>query len=638
MCKIGWRFPPLAGGQRQGYTNNDIEGYKGQNLIDNFAREICQNSLDAHLENKEDPVKVVFELRKVRRQDFEVFSQYKKCLEGCREYWKDDMDDKLDNFLVRAENTLEKDEIAILVASDFNTKGLSGCHSRKKSSPWEALTGSDGISVKSDKTSAGSYGIGKNAPFACSSLSMVFYNTLTEDGERAFIGVARLATLYDKGEETQRVGRYQVNDDEHRIWNPIYQDDMDPFRDIFTRNISGTDVITVGFSQQEKWLPNVKKAVLKNFFVAIRENRLIVELIDGSEHETLNEDTISEKLAGLENDQEMIYTIQLYEAFTNPQENKTFEVLEPDDVEVRIRADANYKRIIANFRATGMLIKTYYRKILQHYAAVVIIRGEELGKLLRDTEPARHDEWDYTRIDNVERKKKARTAIMTIREKVFNLLKSQFEVDIKKTVDPEGVGKFLPDEADGMEDQTEGSDILKPKIKIGKIRTDVIPQGKTMRNAIRGEGTENPGEVRNKTRRPNPTRKKPPIPVDIDPDNPNPQSGATPGKGSKIVITPSYSALRAVPVKSERGLYRIVIKPNEDYNNLFVECFAEGEDGRPDPLEMTSFTNDGTSVRVSEGKAGPVKVKANTPAILFATFRRHEKMKLRLRLTAEVKK
>ena len=44
MTTIGWRFPPLSGGTRQGYTNNDIEVFKGNELIDNLAREICQNS------------------------------------------------------------------------------------------------------------------------------------------------------------------------------------------------------------------------------------------------------------------------------------------------------------------------------------------------------------------------------------------------------------------------------------------------------------------------------------------------------------------------------------------------------------------------------------------------------------------
>lgn len=644
MIKIGWRFPPLSGGTRQGYTNNDIEVFKGQELIDNLAREICQNSLDAHLENEDAPVRVVFELRKVHRQDYDVFSQYAKCLKGCRGYWEDDMDAKLEKFVVNAENTLLEEDIPILVASDYNTKGLSGSHSRKKSSSWEALTGSDGISVKSDEASAGSYGIGKNAPFACSSLSMVFYNTLAEDGESAFIGVARLATLLDDDDEpTQRVGRYQVNDNENRIWNPIYPEDENTFRDSFLRTESGTDVIIVGFSQSSHWLPNVMKAVLKNFFVAISENKLIVELKDGLEHVVINADSISQMFSDLEDDAEMVSASQLYKAFTTPSVKETFEVFEPDDVEVYIKADASYRRTIANFRATGMLVGTYYRRIFQHYAAVVVIRGQKLGELLKDTEPPRHNRWDHKQIEasDRERRKDAKHAIETIEAYVLSLLKSQFEVVTEKTVDAAGVGEYIPDDLDGMGGQSEGDDILKVKIKIGKIRTNKTPQGTTTQVAVQEEGTEEPGEVRNHTRHPNPTptpKPKPPVPVDPNPDDPDPKPGATPGKGLKTVITPNLTAQRAFPISSSQGLYKIVIKPAEDYNNMFVECFVVGEDGRSDPLEMETFTHDGKSVRVSGGKAGPVQVKADTPAVFFATFQRKEKMKLSLHLTEVVKK
>lgn len=74
MTQVGWRFPPLSGGTRQGYTNNDIEVFKGQELIDNLAREICQNSLDARIEGTDTPVRVVFELRQISRSGYDVFS------------------------------------------------------------------------------------------------------------------------------------------------------------------------------------------------------------------------------------------------------------------------------------------------------------------------------------------------------------------------------------------------------------------------------------------------------------------------------------------------------------------------------------------------------------------------------------
>lgn len=134
MAQVGWRFPPLSGGTRQGYTNNDIEVFKGQELIDNLAREICQNSLDAHIEGTDTPVRVVFELRQMPRAGYDVFSQYSVCLDGCRKYWKSEMDAKLSRFVSGAEATLTEDNIPVLIASDYNTKGLSGSHSGKLSS------------------------------------------------------------------------------------------------------------------------------------------------------------------------------------------------------------------------------------------------------------------------------------------------------------------------------------------------------------------------------------------------------------------------------------------------------------------------------------------------------------------------
>lgn len=648
MTQIGWRFPPLSGGTRQGYTNNDIEVFKGQELIDNLAREICQNSLDAHLENTGTPVNVVFELRQVSTAQYDVFSQYGECLKGCRNYWGNEMDTKLSRFVTGAETTLQQETIPVLIASDYHTKGLSGSHSGKLSSSWEALTGSDGVSVKSDENSAGSYGIGKNAPFACSSLSMVFYNTLAEDNESAFIGVARLATLMNSdGKPTQRVGKYQNNDEENEIWKPIFDTDANAFRDCFIRTERGTDVIIVGFTQFDYWVKNVTKAILKNFFVAISEGRLIVELKDSTEHCVINSDTLSQVFSDLSDDQEMVATAQLYKAFTSPDCKKSLEVLETDDVEIYIKSDSSYKRTIANFRATGMLVGTYSKRIFQHYAAVVIVRGQKLGELLKDTEPPRHNRWDYKQIESSDKEKRelARQSIRQIGDSVLKLLKEQFEIVTEDTVDAAGVGEYIPDDIDGLGGQSEGDDILKVKIKIGKIKTNRTQRGTTTQVAAQAEGAAEEGDVHNHTHNPNPIPPKPrppkphPLkPVTPDPDAPDPQPGATPGNGEKTVITPNLTAQRAFPISSSQGLYKIVIKPIETYENLYVECFAVGEDGRFDALEMESFTYNGKSIKIVGGKAGPMNVDADIAATFFVKFVKKEKMKLSLHLTEVDKK
>lgn len=632
----------MSGGTRQGYTNNDIEVFKGQELIDNLAREICQNSLDAHLDESANPVRVIFELRQIATNGFDALTQYSSCLSGCRAYWKNEMDAKLSRFVSGAEAALRESTIPVLIASDYNTKGLRGNHSHEISSSWEALTGSDGVSVKSDENSAGSYGIGKNAPFACSALSMVFYNTLAENNESAFIGVARLATLLNEsGKPTQRVGKYQVNDEENEIWSPIYPENENAFRDTFQRTERGTDVIIMGFTQALNWINTVTKAVLKNFFVAISEGRLVVELKEDHEHKIIDADSLAQLFSDYADDTEIIYAAQLFKAFTSPDLKTATEILEPADVEVYIKSDSSYKRTIANFRATGMLVGTYYRRIFQHYAAVVIVRGKKLGELLKDTEPPRHNRWDYKQIEHSDKEKRtlAKISIQQIDDFVLRTLKSQFEVVTEDTVDAAGVGEYIPDDFDGLGGQSEGDDILKVKIKIGRIRTNPSHQGSTIQIGIQEEGTPQDGDVHNGRHNPNPVpHPRPPKPVIPNPDDPDPYHGATRGNGTKTVSTPNFTAQRAFPINSAQGLYKIVIKPTESHENLFVECFAMGEDGRSDSLELESFTFNGKSVSFTGGKAGPIKVEADTPAIFFARFKNKEKMKLSLRLTEVVKK
>lgn len=630
-----WRFPILDDGPQQGCNDNNIEGFKGKEMIDNLAREICQNSLDVHLDDSDEPVRVVFELKKVKTAQYDVFSQYSDCLAGCRRYWRDKMDPRLSQFVTNAEKTLKEPYILTLVASDYNTKGLDGSRTKDLNSGWVGLTGSKGVSVNKDGTSGGSFGIGKNAPFACSALRMVFYNTIDEKNDGAFVGVAKLATILNSdGEPTQDVGKYQKTDR-----TPIYESDANAFRDLFSRTERGTDVIIAGFTESHDWVANITKAVLKNFFVAVIENKLIVELKDESKVTVIDSETISQLFSDYFSEKELVSAYQLYNAFISPDCKETIQVFEPNDVEVYIKSDNSYNRTIANFRETGMMVGSYYKRIYQHYAAVVIVRGKELGKLLRDAEPPRHNRWDYKLIEfDKEKRNKAKESIDKIGNFVLQLLKSQFETIKEDIVDAVGVGEYFPDEAAGESENINGDDILKAKVKIGKIQSGRISQGTTTYSATKSKGTENNGKVHNGTRNPKPLPPKPPTKsVTPNLDAPNPRPGVGTGKGTKVVTVENISAQRAFPINVSKGLYKIVIKTAEAHNNLFVECLAIGEDGNDDLLDIETFTYNSKTVGVKDGKAGAISINADTPAMFFVTFARKEKMMLKLRLTEVIK-
>lgn len=664
--EISWRFPPLSGGTKQGYTNNDIEAFKGEKDLDNLAREVCQNSLDAKPENAEGPVRVVFELRKIKTNEYDVFSGYAKCLKGCRDYWSTDgtIEANLNSFLTEAENTLSKPYINVLVASDFNTEGLRGNHDLEKhSTPWEALTGADGMSVKPDDNSGGSFGIGKNAPFACSSLSMVFYNTFDIDNNRAFVGVGRVATLYNESRKpTQRVGKYQCNDDDAEVWLPIYEKDENAFRDLFTREEYGTDVIIAGFNEVDNWKENIAMAVLKNFFLAIAERKLVIDIkdsedcihIDDSNLATMIEDFAKKDVRQMEK------TRQLYSTYSAPSKKQSLTIMgEENAIELYIKAERSFSRIIANFRSTGMLVGLRSKRLFQHYAAVLVVRGTELDKLLRKCEPPQHDCWDYKRLKG-ETKEKDRTnakeALENIEAELISLLRSQFETPAGDSTDAPGMSAYLADTEDGtLPEDAPGNDILKVKIKIGKSKIKKPAAITTNTPGTEGEGKSTSGfETGNKGTRigpgpapaPGPFPGPGPGPVPGPNPGPSPSPRVQPGKepievgvvrgnGKRSITIKELSKRRVFPVNSHIGLYKAILLPERDYENLYVECGAVGEDGSTETLEFSKFMFNKMFVSCDTTKAGPIRVQKGVPAEFMITFKSKEKMGLSLILSEE---
>lgn len=410
----------------------------------------------------------------------------------------------------------------------------------------------------------------------------------------------------------------------------------------------------MGFNQTNNWTEVISKAILKNFFVAINEKKLVVEIKDETHNTLIDSEHLSEKISAFSEDKEMNITSQLYSAFTSPDKKETISVISNNDAEIYIKADSSFNRTIGHFRDTGMLIYLKSRRIFQHYAAVFVVRGEKLGKILRETEPARHNQWDYKRITGLsqeekDKRKQAKSAINTIDNKILTLLKGQFEITAEDTVDAAGVGEYLPDDTDGLTSSAQGDDILKPKIKIGKIKTLYSPQGDIRNTGEKDKGKEKEGDIHNKTTDPTlpaspadpitstePTEPAEPFsPVENVPSEQQPKDGISQGEGTKIITTPNLTAQRAFPINPSLGLYKIVLCPAKDYENIYICCSALGEDGKTDMLDIETFNYNKLPVNIKDNKAGPIAIKADEPANFFVRFRNKEKMVLNLKITEE---
>ena len=638
MGYIGWRFPPLMGGPATGYINPGIENFKSTGLIDNLAREICQNSLDAKNDEISDPVRVEFKMIYPSKKDYDVFSGYEECLKGCEAYWNEDgeeeMDDHLRKFVDTAKSVLLHDKIPILVISDYCTTGLTGSKSDKKKTVWKFLTKGEGLSVKNSDDSAGSFGIGKMAPFACSSLSMVFYNTYAIDEGKAFVGVSRLATLFDENKiATHGTGHYQNNLEND--WEPIFSTDECAFRDLFDREQYGTDIIVIGFNEEEDWQEKVEAAIIRNFFVAIYEGSLTAKVGD----KEISKNNLGERIEYFkEQNKEFTKTFQLFQALISPDTGTPIKmkIIEDDDAELYIRSESDYDKSIATFRATGMVINVTWRNILQHYAAVFIARGKELNKVLRDTEPQRHNKWDYRNINRNEneKRKRAKEAIKTIDDGILRHLKEQYERPSGDEIDS-GEGDYLPDDFDGDGvPPVSGEDILRPKTTIEKTQRQKLPQREKVASAGSDEGEKIPGEVEDPTPTPGPTPPNPPPlprPHPVDQEEEPGKEGVSPKEGKKVIISLDLSLVRVFPISAERGLYKAIIESDSDYENVLLTFNAVGEDTNKEQLAITKYVVDGKTTKEEKTEIGPINLEKNNRKEIIIHFKKKEKMLLNLR-------
>ena len=192
MKKIGWNFPSNDNGCVNGVSEAGIETFKGD-VFKSLAKEICQNSLDARLDDDK-PVRIEFYLSNIDIEDIPDFERLQEVFVLSKNYWEDNK--KANNFYENALKIIKSKKIRLLRISDFNTTGITGAR-EEKSSNWIDLVKSSGVSNKTG-TAGGSYGIGKNAPFASSDLRIVYYSTFDKDNIRAYQGVAKLASFEEE--------------------------------------------------------------------------------------------------------------------------------------------------------------------------------------------------------------------------------------------------------------------------------------------------------------------------------------------------------------------------------------------------------------------------------------------------------
>lgn len=609
-----WRFPDNGYTTDSGLDTSDMEMFK-KDPLSSLAREICQNSIDASFGEK--PVRVVFSLFEISREDIPGIGRLTSQINACYEYKQDSP--KEGPTLKALKESIERSKIMCLRISDFNTSGAVGATTNERGTPFYNLTKGSGVSDKGG-SSGGSKGIGKFASFVVSTTNTVFYSTRANDGSCGYIGISKLRStpIPEKDPEllTMGIGYYCADDKNHPILEELHLD-----KDFCRKeNEFGTDVYVIGFNCVEGWESDIITKVLDSFMVAVMRGDL--EVIVGNT--TVTRDTVKEIIYGDAFQKGRTKTelkeIRAQYELLQRGDAVTVEELKIDGentVTVYIKQytqqdEANATKHCVMVRYPYMKITNFKTSTYLPFSALCIINDNELNRKLRDIENPQHTGWEIKRLNDFpEQKRSTKSLKKALETAVVELIKKVLRDSSEESTDIEGAGEFLPSQDELG--SGEGSSVDGEQVKIKAVTPIKTPMPKTQKAGEAGESDEF-GEG---------------APDDFGEDGKpikeskhKPKSNSTPKDGSEsgVQIGPGKSTvLKPVPLSGMRFRTVVTDKAHGKYDCIFTSLYDEndceffirlyGEAADKYPIEILDATIDGAKCIVREGKIVGMRIE-----------------------------
>ena len=380
------------------------------------VRELVQNSLDAAQEAEREQAIVRFEIAKHERNDIPAFDSYKAAFNKAKKDQDTEQDSAL-NVISSIEMQIKSRKIETLFVMDngigLNEKGMDALLSK-------------GISNKA-RGGAGSYGYGHTVFIPTSDLRYVLYGGLCK-GKKISTGHAVLASFED-GEIKSGEGYFVIQKKENMKAPFIYPQDKEIPSVIKNKlNIiekewgSGSVVIALGFNHLKDEKPlweSIEKAAACNFYAAITEGKLRIEYKDDQSTEFLDEKTIGNVLEEYKDEKRTPHFLnghRAYKAYNTMIHGKDHEI-ETSLGKVKIKLDQAVSEGLSqiNLCRNGMHITSKVRPFLEHssftnyalFHCLILVDSSngEFHRLIRKSEPPKHDAIEPKHLNLLERKK-----------------------------------------------------------------------------------------------------------------------------------------------------------------------------------------------------------------------------------------
>lgn len=485
---IGWHHPVDESDQWDGFNEPGIEHFAGS-PIRHLAREVNQNALDA---GETDIVDVRIRLHEVKVASIPHLDELKANLDSCYEASLKESK-KATIFFEAAQAELKKSKISVLEISDYHTRGMKG--PSENGTPFYAFMKAKGQSRKDTDTATGSYGIGKFAPYAVSKIRTIFISTVYQESTGKYIQLTQGKSIlmsHDRdGKRKQGVGFWGVREKCQPISGvssalPNWLQRVDNESDLPTGK--GSKLTVLCFDAAKNWQAHLAVSVAENFFGAIADGKLRVEIDDQYK---LDQTTIRDFF----DDAEIRKLIQTQkgepEQFDNSKNylatyqggleviTEETEQRELGLCQVKILIGEKLPKKVCALR-NGMFITDGLNRLksfsdFKDFVAVFHCQSTKGNELLRSMEPPRHDDFEPERIPTKDEQKRGAKALADLANWVREMLKLHAKDPVSEVTEIDELKDFFGDEGDG--DGGKGTEEINPYgeviIRAKPIRTKV---------------------------------------------------------------------------------------------------------------------------------------------------------------------
>lgn len=462
--KIGLEFLTNEGGEAEGLSDAGIETFR-ENPFAAVARETGQNSRDARADTDQ-PVLLKFDMIAIPVAEFPSVEEYREAAQLCLAKSENNDREKETGFFRNAVSVLNADQIRVLRIADYNTKGVRGpCEEGR---PFHTLAKTDGMSVKEDISSGGSFGIGKNATFALSDLQTVFISTCYNDSDKVehnlCMGKTQFISHTDAGGvERRRKGYWGITEG----YMPL--EELDDIPDWLRRDEQGTSIFSIGLRDtRTDWRYEITAELLINFFAAIERQEMEFE-IDGTSI-LINRNTIQnlfsdESVNGAVDQLNMRYSFDaaktLHQCLTANQTsseiltvpnlgNVKMSILLRDGIGYTIGIIRNGMYITDNLAYFNEPFKRF--PLHRDFAVIIEPEGSSESEWFKRLENPRHDALSADRITDPHLREKGQKAFEKLAKEIRARIRAAAKSEPEDSIDLDELNEFFATDGSRAED------------------------------------------------------------------------------------------------------------------------------------------------------------------------------------------